>query len=78
MSSHCPLVAGPLPTNFSTPSRVAMYFMYPPALDAWMYPLFCTSFVTDYTDFWKSNTSLNVMRPLVLSTSRTLRPRMSW
>ena len=31
-----PLVTGPLPDSFSTPSRVAMYFMYPPALSDWM------------------------------------------
>ena len=30
------LVTGPFPDSFSTPSRVAMYFMYPPALSDWI------------------------------------------
>ncbi len=40
MSCRWPFVTGPLPSSFSTRSRVAMYFIYPEALPALMYPLF--------------------------------------
>ena len=38
--SFCFSVAGPLPVSTSTPSRVAIYFMYPPALLRLMKPVF--------------------------------------